>query len=359
MVSGNNIRSTSRIQENIKKEERGLRIFVTGVAGFLGSHLADRMLELGHEVVGVDSLIGGYLDNVNEKVEFHKADCADLDLMKKYSDGCDVVFHAACTAHDGLSVFSPYFITQNTYGITMSVLSAAIQNNVKKFIYCSSMSRYGYQENVPFTEDMVCNPQVPYAVAKYASECVIEKLAKLNGMEYVIVVPHNIIGPRQNYTDPYRNVASIMINRILQGKRPVIFGDGQQTRCYSFVDDVIYCIEKTITMDGLNGEVINIGPDEEYVTVNELAQMICRILDVEFNPIYIPARPLEVMHANCSSDKARRLLGYKTTTSLEDGLKQMVDYIKKRGVKEFVYDNVMVEIRNEKTPETWTNPQKY
>ena len=336
-----------------------MKIFITGVAGFLGSHLADRMLELGHDVVGVDNLIGGYLDNVNKKVEFHQVDCAEIDSMKKYSEGCDVVFHAACTAHDGLSVFSPYFITQNTFGITMSVLSAAIQNKVKKFVYCSSMSRYGYQDEVPFKEEMICNPQVPYAIAKYSSECVIEKLARLNGMEYVIVVPHNIIGPRQNYTDPYRNVASIMINRILQGKRPIIYGDGEQKRCFSFVGDVIYCIEKTITMNGLNGEVINIGPDEEYVTVNELAKVICNIIGVDFNPIYIPSRPLEVMYANCSSDKARRLLGYHTSTTLEDGLKQMVDYIKKRGVKEFVYERIPVEIQNENTPDNWVNPQKY
>lgn len=336
-----------------------MRILVTGVAGLLGSHIADRMLELGHEVVGVDNLVGGYVDNVSEKVKFYKADCGDLKLMSEYSKGCDVVFHAACTAHDGLSVFSPYFITENTFGITMSVLSAAIQNKVRRFVYCSSMSRYGVQEKVPFEEDMVCNPQVPYAVAKYASECVIKKLAKLNGMEYVIVVPHNVIGPRQNYTDPYRNVASIMINRILQGKRPIIYGDGEQKRCFSFIGDVTFCIEKAILLDGLNGEVINIGPDEEYVTVNELAKKISMLIGVDFNPIYIPSRPLEVAYANCSSDKARRLLGYKTSTSLEEGLKQMIDYIKKRGVREFVYDNIPVEIKNDKTPDTWMSPQKY
>lgn len=145
-----------------------------------------------------------------------------MDAMVKYTRGCDSVFHAACTAYDGLSVFSPAFVTQNTFQITMNVLSAAIQNKVKKFIYCSSMSRYGYQEKLPFTEDMIYNPQVPYAIAKYASEMVISKLAPLNGLEYVIVVPHNIIGPRQNYTDPFRNVASIMINRRLQNKQPII-----------------------------------------------------------------------------------------------------------------------------------------
>ena len=336
-----------------------MKIFITGVAGFLGSHVADRMLALGHEVVGVDNLAGGYLDNVNEKVTFYQCDCADVERMKAYSQGCDVVFHAACTAHDGLSVFSPYHITENTFGITMSVLSAAIHNKVKRFVYCSSMSRYGYQEVVPFHEDMICNPQVPYAVAKHAAESVIQKLAPLNGMEYVIVVPHNIIGPRQNYTDPYRNVAAIMINRMLQGKRPVIYGDGEQKRCFSFVGDVVSCIEKTIVDSGLNGQIINIGPDEEFVTINELARTIAKLMGKPHNPIYIKDRPLEVKYANCSSDKARRLLGYETKISLEEGLRQMVAYISTRGAKPFDYSNVPIEIKNELTPQNWLHPELF
>jgi UDP-glucose 4-epimerase len=331
-----------------------MKVFITGVAGFLGSHLADRLLEKGYEVVGVDNLIGGYIDNVNDKVEFHVADCNDLDLMVRYMKGCDIVFHAACTAHDGLSVFSPAFITQNTFQITMNVLSAAVQNKVKKFIFCSSMSRYGYQEKVPFTEDMVCNPQVPYAVAKYASELVVSKLATLNEMRYVIVVPHNIIGPRQNYTDPFRNVASIMINRMLQNKQPIIYGDGEQKRCFSFITDVIDCLEKVVELDNLDKEIINIGPDEEYISINTLAETIAELIGFELHPIYISERPLEVKEANCSADKARKLLGYHTKTSLRAGIAEMIDYIKKRGPKDFVYEKIPVEINNEKTPITWT-----
>ena len=331
-----------------------MKVFITGVAGFLGSHLADRLLSRGYEVVGVDNLIGGYLDNVNKDVEFYIADCNDIDAMVKYMRGCDIVFHAACTAYDGLSVFSPAFVTQNTFQITMNVLSAAIQNKVKKFIYCSSMSRYGYQEKLPFTEDMICNPQVPYAIAKYASEMVISKLAPLNGLEYVIVVPHNIIGPRQNYTDPFRNVASIMINRMLQNKQPIIYGDGEHKRCFSFITDVLDCLEKIVELDNINGQVINIGPDEEFVTINELAKTIADIIGFRLEPIYISDRPLEVKEANCSADKARKLLGYQTKTSLRDGLTEMVNYIKARGVKDFVYEKIPVEINNENTPITWT-----
>lgn len=253
-----------------------MRVFITGVAGFMGSHLADKLIANGEDVVGVDNLVGGTLDNVNPQVEFYEEDCDNLEKMTEYMKGCDVVFHAACTAHDGFSLFSPYYITKNTFQITMSVLSAAVQNNVSKFIYCSSMSRYGEQEKLPFTEDMVCKPRVPYGAAKYASEMVVEQICNLNDIYYNVIVPHNIIGPRQCSNDPFRNVAAIMINRMLQGKQPVIYGDGEQKRCFSDIEDVIFCIEQLIYRNDLNKEIFNIGPDEEFVTINTLAKTTLR-----------------------------------------------------------------------------------
>ena len=201
--------------------------FITGVAGFLGSHLAERLLKDGHRVIGVDNLIGGYMDNIPHGVEFYAHDCADRDFLAKIMKDVDVVYHCAATAYEGLSVFSPHLVTHNTYGITVSVLSAAIQNKVKRFIQCSSMARYGTQPTVPFTEDMQPLPQDPYGIAKYAAELTVRELCETHGMEYVIAVPHNIIGPRQKYDDPYRNVASIMINLMLQNRQPVIYGDGE------------------------------------------------------------------------------------------------------------------------------------
>lgn len=330
-----------------------MRIFITGVAGFLGSHLADRMIELGHTIIGVDNLVGGDLNNVNTEVEFHKCDCDDLNSMVALMKDCDIVFHAACTAHDGFSVFSPYLITKNTFQITMSVLSASIQNKIKRFVYCSSMSRYGKQVTLPYTEDMICNPGVPYAVAKHSSEQIIKQLCGLNNVEYVIIVPHNIIGPRQCCTDPFRNVAAIMINKILHNEQPIIYGDGNQQRCFSFIDDVVYCLEKVLTQDNVIGEVINIGPDEELVTINELANKIAKIMKFDLNPIFMPGRPLEIKTAVCSSDKARRLLNYSTKVSLEKGLTVMIDYMKKKGPQKFNY-RYDIEIVNSKTPETWT-----
>ena len=221
-----------------------MKVFITGVAGFLGSHLADRLIAQGHTVVGVDNLDGGFIENVNPKVEFYKEDCNKLTKMKKYMRGCDIVFHAACTAPDGFSFYAPHYITQNTFQITMSVLSAAIENNVKKFIFCSSMARYGSQPIIPYTEDLECYPVTPYAVSKYASELIIKQLCDLNDIYYTIIVPHNIYGPRQNYTDPYRNVAAIMINKMLKGEQPIIYGDGEQKRCFSYIDDCLSCIRR-------------------------------------------------------------------------------------------------------------------
>lgn len=331
-----------------------MKIFITGIAGFLGSHIADAMLADGHEVSGCDNLIGGYVDNVPEGAEYYQVDCCNLEAMKKLTKGVDVVYHTACTAYEGLSVFSPAMVCQNTYMNTVSVATAAVVNHVKRFVYCSSMARYGTQEIVPFTEDMVCKPQDPYGISKYSAEQFLKCLCGVHGMELVIAVPHNIIGPRQKYDDPFRNVASIMINLMLQGRQPIIYGDGMQKRCFSFVQDDIYCLERLAFQDDVVGEIINIGPDEEFVTINHLAETIARLLDFELHPVYMPGRPQEVKMATCSADKARRLLGYHTEYSLEKGLEEMIDYIRKKGTKKFRY-HLDLEIVNERTPKTWLN----
>jgi len=328
------------------------KIFITGVAGFLGSHLADTLLAQGHEVHGCDNLIGGYIDNVPEDVEFHQVDCGYLNTMMRLMAGMDIVYHTACTAYEGLSVFSPHLVCQNTYQISATTITAAVANGVKRFVLCSSMARYGHQDTLPFTEDMEPKPQDPYGISKYAAELLLRNLAETHGMEYVILIPHNIIGPRQKYDDPYRNVASIMINLMLQGRQPIIYGDGEQTRSYSFVDDCVYCLEKAGFVDGAAGQAINIGPDEEFVTVNKLAETIAELLDFELHPVYMPDRPKEVKHATCSADKARKLLGYETKMPLKEGLQTIIDYIKKKGTKKFRY-HLSLEIINDKTPKTW------
>lgn len=326
---------------------------VTGVAGFLGSFIAEELVKQGHKVRGIDSLIGGYLDNVPQGVDFHQLDLNDLNEIQPIFKDVNTVVHAACTAYEGLSVFSPALIVRNTVQITTTVLSASVKAGVDRFIYLSSMARYGNQEEVPFRESFQTRPQDPYGIAKVASEDLVINISKTHGMDYVILVPHNIIGPRQKYDDPYRNVASIMINRMLQGKQPIIYGSGEQKRCFSFIVDTLPPIMKSCFVDNVLSEVINIGPDEEFVTINTLAQMLADILDFKLNPIYMPGRPQEVFHANCSADKARDLLGYKTTTTLRQGLEQLATWIQSRGPKPFEY-HLPLEFVTDKTPKSWS-----
>ena len=328
-----------------------MRVFISGVAGFLGSHLADVCTKNGDQVVGCDNMIGGDLQNLPEGIQFEEADCGDVEKMKRLLTDVDLVYHSAAIATEGLSVFSPAIIAKHVYENTAGLLAAAASKGVKRFVYCSSMARYG-SGNPPFHEEQPPAPEDPYGIAKYAGELLVQNVSETHGMEYVIAVPHNIIGPRQKYDDPYRNVASIMINRMLQGKQPIIYGDGNQMRCFSFIQDCVDPLIKMGTQPGLSGEVINIGPDEEAVTINELAQILARLLKFDLNPIYVPSRPQEVRDARCSADKARRLLNYSTKVSLEDGLRSMIDWIRQHGTKPFEY-HLPIEIESPLVPSTW------
>lgn len=333
-----------------------MRILVTGVAGFLGSHLAEALVKEGHQVSGIDNLVGGYLENVPEGVAFYDYYLQHKNLVREMleKEQPEIIYHCACTPYEGLSVFSPALVVENTFQNTIDLLSQAIQvGSMKRFIYMSSMSRYG-KLPAPFYEDMKPQPEDPYAVAKVASEQVIAQMAETHGFEYVIAVPHSIIGTRQKYDDPFRNVASIMINRMLQGNGPIIYGDGSQTRCFSFVGDCIPTLLQL--MDCPSGETYNIGPDKvdgEVVTILELATIIAELTNFKGLPEYFPDRPREVKHAHCSSEKIRMDFEYKTKTTLREGLKLMVDDIKKKGTKPFDY-GLPIEIVNDKTPKTWT-----
>ena len=328
-----------------------MKIFITGIAGFIGSHLAKRMLNLGHEVSGNDNLIGGEKSNLPEKIKFFETDCNDLEKMSDIIKGNEIIYHCAATAHEGLSVFSPNIITKNIFQASVSTITAAIQNKVRRFIYCSSMARYGSQD-YPFTEDMETKPEDPYGVAKVAGENILKLLADLNGMEWNIAVPHNIVGPNQKYDDPFRNVLSIFINRNLQNKPALIYGDGKQKRCFSYIDDTIYCLEKMALDKNINKEIINIGPDEEDVTISELAEMVANEIGFNGKPLHLSDRPKEVKFATCSANKSRKLLNYKTKTSLKEAIKKTTEFIKKSGTKPFKY-YLPVEIINDKTPEAW------
>lgn len=337
-----------------------MRIFVTGGAGFLGSWLVDELLVNGHAVVSVDNMIGGYDDNIvkHPNHEFIKADILDLEAMTQAMSGCDVVFHTAALAYEGLSVFSPRLVTENIVTGTTSVATAGIRNGIRRFINCSSMARYG-ENQIPFKESTPARPHDPYGIAKVAAEMQLDLLGETHGFEVVHAVPHNIIGARQKYDDPFRNVASIMINLMLQGRQPIVYGDGQQMRCFSFVSDDVFVFRRLLDCDLMeHGEKFNVGPDEDsgehvaFVTINELASRIARLLDFDLQVQYHDPRPCEVKLATCSAEKIRRRFGYETKVTLDDGLRSIIDYVRARGVRPFVY-HLPIEIQTAKLPRAW------
>ena len=329
-----------------------MHIFITGVAGFLGSNLAEFYLKKGFKVSGCDNLVGGDLENVSQEVSFYKGDCENLEFMTEATKGnVNILCHAAAYAHEGLSSISPTLICNNNVTGSVSVFTAAIRNKVKRIVYCSSMARYG-NIKIPFKEDDILKPVDPYGVSKVAAENILKILCNTHGVEYNIAVPHNIIGPKQKYDDPYRNVVSIMSNMMLQNRQPIIYGDGEQKRCFSDIDDCIYCLDKLMTDKSIVSQTVNIGPDEEFVTINELFKIISNKLKFNQEPKYFADRPNEVKHATCSSDKARKILDYRTTVSLDQSIDKVIKYIQEKGTKKFQY-NYVLEIDNEKTPKTW------
>ena len=310
-----------------------MHIFITGIAGFLGSNLAEFYINKGFKVSGCDNLVGGDMENVPSEAIFFQGDCENLDFMTQATkNNVDVICHSAAYAHEGLSSVSPTLICSNNFTGSTSVFTAGIRNKVKRIVFCSSMARYG-NIKVPFREDDILNPVDPYGVSKVAAENVLKILSKTYNFEYNIAVPHNIIGPRQKYDDPYRNVVSIMANLMLQNRQPIIYGDGNQKRCFSDIEDCIYCLDKLITDRKVVSQTVNIGPDEEFITINKLFKLIANKLQFNKEPKYYADRLNEVKDATCSSDKAREILNYKTSVSLEKSIDKVINYIKKNGVK--------------------------
>ena len=313
-----------------------MQIFITGIAGFLGSNLADFYIKKGFSVSGCDNLVGGDLDNVSSKVNFVKADCEDLNKMKELTKNIDVVIHAAAYAHESLSIFSPYLISKNIIDGSTSVFSAAIQNKVKRIVFCSSIARYG-EVKIPYKENGPTNPSDPYGISKLAAEKILINLCNTYGVEYNIAVPHNIIGIKQKYDDPFRNVASIMINLMLQNRQPIIYGDGEQKRSFSDVDDCIYCIDKLATDPNIKSQLVNIGPGpENEITINKLYQIISNQLKYNKEAIKKPERVNEVKNAICSSELSERLLNVKSNQNIEQVISKMIDFIKKKDQKNLI-----------------------
>src|SRR3989338_558450 len=248
-----------------------MRILVTGAAGFMGSHLVDALVAMGHEVHGADDLSGGSMRNVNEKSFFKKIDLRERDLTAKYVESIrpEMIFHLAADATEGRSQFTPLQCTERNYLAHLNTLIPAVRcGSLKKLVLTSSMSVYGAQKT-PFSEDMPRLPEDVYGVAKASMERSTEILSEVHGFDYVIIRPHNVYGARQNLADPYRNVIGIFINCLLNNKNFYIYGDGEQKRAFSYIEDFTPYIVRAGFLKEAEGEIFNIGPVEE-ITIKKL-----------------------------------------------------------------------------------------
>jgi UDP-glucose 4-epimerase len=325
------------------------RVLVTGGAGFMGSWLVDELVKRGHEVTSVDCLLGGYKRNINKNCTFVNLDLRNKEKVNRVVKNIHVIFHLAAYAAEGQSIFSPIEINDVNITPMNVLLVAAVNHGVERFVFTSSMAVYGRQIP-PFNEDMPRQPVDPYGVGKAYCETMLEIFAKTYNFEYCVIRPHNVYGPRQNIYDPYRNVLGIWINSILRGQSPHIYGDGEQRRAFSYIEDVTSAIANASFVKKANGQIINVGSDE-VVTINEACKKVLRIMSVNLKPIHVEERPGEVKNAYCTVDKSIKILGYRTTHMLDDGIANMVEWAKKIGPQKPVY-RLPLEI-TKKAPRVW------
>jgi len=327
------------------------KILVTGAAGFIGSHIVDELINLGHEVIAIDDLSGGVIENINPLAKFIQANIQDTSTIDEIFQNSKIeyIYHLAAYAAEGLSHFIRRFNYANNIIGSINLINAAIKYEVKCFVFTSSIAVYG-KNQLPFTEETTPKPEDPYGIAKYAVELDLKAAKELFGLHYVIFRPHNVYGERQNIGDKYRNVVGIFMNNILKGEALPVFGDGLQTRLFSYIKDVAIPIAHAGFMPQTYNHVYNIGTDE-ICTVKDLAEIISKTLEVNTNIIYNEARN-EVVHAQASHHKANIVFGHLIeNVSLKEGIKKMVDWVKIHGSRK---TNKFNHIEIEKNlPKSW------
>lgn len=308
-------------------------ILVTGGAGFIGSHVTEELVNRGHQVTVLDDLSGGFLDNVVDGATFIQGSINDVALVEDLfaQKDFDYVFHLAAYAAEGLSHFIKRFNYNNNLIGSVNLINASINHGVKCFVFSSSIAVYGSSPELPMTEETPACPEDPYGIAKLAVEQELKVCKEMFDLDYIIFRPHNVYGERQNIGDKYRNVVGIFMNQILQGKPMTVFGDGHQTRAFSYIGDMAPIMAEAVETPETYNQTFNIGADQPY-SVNELAEAVAWAMDVEPDIIHVPARN-EVMHAYSSHEKVRRVFGRRKLHSLEDGLARMANWVKEHGAR--------------------------
>lgn len=309
------------------------KALVTGGAGFIGSHVAEQLVNRGVDVVVLDDLSGGFIDNVPAGARFVQGSINDVALVDNLfaTENFDYVYHLAAYAAEGLSHFIKRFNYNNNLIGSVNLINASINTGVKCFVFTSSIAVYGSSPVLPMTEETPPHPEDPYGIAKLAVEQELKVCKQMFGLDSIIFRPHNVYGERQNIGDKYRNVVGIFMNQILQGKPMSVFGDGTQTRAFSYIGDVAPIIAESVHVPEAYNEIFNIGADQPY-SVNELAEATARAMGCPANIAHLPARS-EVQHAYSSHDKVRRIFGAREPISLDEGLQRMAAWVRQHGAR--------------------------
>lgn len=306
------------------------KALVTGAAGFIGSHVARHLLDLGIQVVALDNLSGGYRENVPVGARFILMSVTDYEGLRALfaAERFDYVYHLAAYAAEGLSHFIRRYNYETNLIGSVNLINLSVLHGVKCFVFTSSIAVYGANQ-LPMTEDLIPQPEDPYGISKYAVELDLAAAHHQFGLDYIIFRPHNVYGEHQNIGDKYRNVIGIFMNQALQGLPLTIFGDGTQTRAFSYIDDVAPVIARSVLNPAAYGQVFNVGGDQPY-TVNELALAVCEVMGVTPNLQYLPARK-EVQHAYASHDKVRAYFDLPEPVDLREGLQRMAAWVRQVG----------------------------
>jgi UDP-glucose 4-epimerase len=308
-------------------------VLVTGGAGFIGSHVADELLARGHRVTVLDDMSGGFPDNVPDGAELVEGSITDAAVVNALfrERRFDYVCHFAAYAAEGLSYFIKNFNYTNNLIGSVNLINASVNEGVKCFAFTSSIAVYGSSVELPMTEETRAHPEDPYGNAKLAVERELEISKRMFGLDYVVFRPHNVYGERQNIGDRYRNVVGIFMNQILQGQPMTVFGDGQQTRAFSYIGDIAPLMAESLETPAAWNQIFNVGADQPY-TVLELAHAVAGAMGVDARVRHLPARD-EVKDAYSSHDKVQRVFGTNGGTPLADGLERMATWVRRHGAR--------------------------
>lgn len=309
------------------------KILVTGGAGFIGSHVCEELINRNNEVVVLDDLSGGFTDNLVEGTRFIHGSINDIELVDQLfrTERFNYVYHLAAYAAEGLSHFIKRFNYNNNLIGSVNLINASINYGVECFVFTSSIAVYGSSPELPMTEDTPAHPEDPYGIAKLAVEQELKVDKEMFGLDFIIFRPHNVYGEKQNIGDKYRNVVGIFMNQILQGKPMTVFGNGEQTRAFSYIGDIAPLMAEAIDIPAARNQIFNVGADTPY-SVNQLATAIAIAMGVDPQIVHLPPRN-EVQDAYSSHEKVRQVFGNRQPFTLDEGLKHMAAWVKQHGAR--------------------------